>query len=192
MSKLHLCLLLSVCFNFSSANKHDTPSPVSAIHKSIAISLFFSFIFAIRLNCFHHWSALVSHSAHFIFYLTDDVVLEFRSNESTDERIVNLEANSFVRVRLINVPKSVAFAVVQAHSQVHRISLSQSRQLEIGSHVNGTSIGLLVELDSTNTAAVSYVVNTQPFNITVLVFALYYDHSGKLSDEYVPSQAWTV
>ena len=96
-----------------------------------------------------------------------------------DERIINLEANSFVRIRSINVPKSVAFAVVQAHSQVHRISMAQSKRFQIGNHVNGTSIGLLVDTSISNSGVMGYLINTQSINITVLVFVLYYDHSGE-------------
>jgi len=108
-------------------------------------------------------------------------VLQFRSNGSVDERIINLEANSYVRIRSINVPKSVAFAVVQAHSQVHRISMSQARKLDLGNHVNGTSIGILVDTSSSNSGVMAYLVNTQPVNITVLAFILYYDRSGELA-----------
>ncbi len=96
-----------------------------------------------------------------------------------DERIINLEANSFVRIRSINVLKSVAFAVVQAHSQVHRISLAQAKKFQIGNHVNGTSIGLLVDTSISNSGVMGYLINTQPVNITVLVFTLYYDISGE-------------
>ncbi|XP_046656254.1 transmembrane 7 superfamily member 3-like [Daphnia pulicaria] len=110
----------------------------------------------------------------------NDIVLQFRSNGSVDERIINLEANSYVRIRSINVPKSVAFAVVQAHSQVHRISMSQARKFDVGNHVNGTSIGILVDTSSSNSGVMAYLINTQPVNITVLAFILYYDRSAPI------------
>lgn len=109
----------------------------------------------------------------------DDVVLQFRSNDSVDERIINLEANSYVRIRSTNVPRNVAFAVVQAHSQIHQITMAQGRRLEIENHVNGTSIGILVEPGITNSGVMAYLINTLPINITVLTFILYYDGKGK-------------
>lgn len=111
--------------------------------------------------------------------MLDDIVLQFRSNDSVDERIINLEANSTVRIRSTNVPKTVAFAVIQAHSQVNRISMSQSRKFEIGNHVNGSSIGILVETTTSNSGVTAYLINTLPVNITVLTFIIYYDRRGE-------------
>lgn len=106
-------------------------------------------------------------------------MLQFRTNDSVDERIINLEANSYVRIRSANVPRNVAFAVVQAHSQIHTISMAQDRKFVVGNHVNGTSIGIVVESRSTNSAVMAYLINTLPINITVLTFILYYDGMGK-------------
>lgn len=113
------------------------------------------------------------------FFSLDDILLQFRSNDSVDERVINLEANSVVRIRSINVPKSVAFAVVQAHSQVHMITVSQSRKFDVGNHVNGSSIGILIDTATSNSGVMAYLINTQPINITVLAFIIYYDRSGK-------------
>lgn len=112
-------------------------------------------------------------------FFLDDIVLQFRSNDSVDERIINLEANSYVRVRSDNVPKNVAFAVVQAHSQINKITMGQERKLAIGNHVNGTSIGIFVDTTSSNSGVIAYLINTLSINVTVLTFILYYDRSGE-------------
>ncbi|XP_057381438.1 transmembrane 7 superfamily member 3-like [Daphnia carinata] len=114
------------------------------------------------------------------FLQPNDIVLQFRSNDSVDERIVNLEANSTVRIRSTNIPKTVAFAVIQAHSQVHRISMSQSRKFEIGNHVVGSSIGILVDTTTSNSGVMAYLINTLPVNITVLTFIIYYDRRAPI------------
>ena len=175
MSNLHLCLLLSFFLDFSLATKDDTEDPIFLAEQSIVF--FHSFYFRRKARLVFPVESYrpLDYSSSFL----DDIVLQFRSNDSVDERIINLEANSFVRIRSINVPKSVAFAVVQAHSQVHRISMAQSKRFQIGNHVNGTSIGLRVDTSISNSGVMGYLINTQSINITVLVFVLYYDNSGE-------------
>jgi hypothetical protein len=57
--------------------------------------------------------------------------------------------------------------------------MSQARKFDVGNHVNGTSIGILVDTSSSNSGVMAYLINTQPVNITVLAFILYYDRSGE-------------
>lgn len=143
---------------------------MSNLHLFLFLSFSFSFSSAIEND--------ISNQDPFL--QPNDIVLQFRSNDSVDERIINLEANSTVRIRSTNVPKTVAFAVIQAHSQVHKISMSQSRKFEIGNHVNGSSIGILVETTTSNSAVTAYLINTLPVNITVLTFIIYYDRRAPI------------
>ncbi|XP_032795832.2 transmembrane 7 superfamily member 3 [Daphnia magna] len=143
---------------------------MSNLHLFLFLSFSFSFSSAIEND--------ISNQDPFL--QPNDIVLQFRSNDSVDERIINLEANSTVRIRSTNVPKTVAFAVIQAHSQVHRISMSQSRKFEIGNHVNGSSIGILVETTTSNSGVTAYLINTLPVNITVLTFIIYYDRRAPI------------
>lgn len=143
---------------------------MSNLHLFLFLSFSFSFSSAIEND--------ISNQDPFL--QPNDIVLQFRSNDSVDERIINLEANSTVRIRSTNVPKTVAFAVIQAHSQVHSISMSQSRKFEIGNHVNGSSIGILVETTTSNSAVTAYLINTLPVNITVLTFIIYYDRRAPI------------
>lgn len=143
---------------------------MSNLHLFLFLSFSFSFSSAIEND--------ISNQDPFL--QPNDIVLQFRSNDSVDERIINLEANSTVRIRSTNVPKTVAFAVIQAHSQVHSISMSQSRKFEIGNHVNGSSIGILVETTTSNSGVTAYLINTLPVNITVLTFIIYYDRRAPI------------
>ncbi|KZS13637.1 Transmembrane 7 superfamily member 3 [Daphnia magna] len=143
---------------------------MSNLHLFLFLSFSFSFSSAIEND--------ISNQDPFL--QPNDIVLQFRSNDSVDERIINLEANSTVRIRSTNVPKTVAFAVIQAHSQVHSISMSQSRKFEIGNHVNGSSIGILVETTTSNSGVMAYLINTLPVNITVLTFIIYYDRRAPI------------
>lgn len=143
---------------------------MSNLHLFLFLSFSFSFSSAIEND--------ISNQDPFL--QPNDIVLQFRSNDSVDERIINLEANSTVRIRSTNVPKTVAFAVIQAHSQVNRISMSQSRKFEIGNHVNGSSIGILVETTTSNSGVTAYLINTLPVNITVLTFIIYYDRRAPI------------
>ncbi|KAK4014539.1 hypothetical protein OUZ56_027061 [Daphnia magna] len=143
---------------------------MSNLHLFLFLSFSFSFSSAIEND--------ISNQDPFL--QPNDIVLQFRSNDSVDERIINLEANSTVRIRSTNVPKTVAFAVIQAHSQVHKISMSQSRKFEIGNHVNGSSIGILVETTTSNSGVMAYLINTLPVNITVLTFIIYYDRRAPI------------
>lgn len=98
-----------------------------------------------------------------------------------DDKLVILDANSFVKIHSSPVPESVSFAILQAHTQIHKLTLAHHRNLEYGNHVNGSSIGIYSEVQAKGaTHFVSgYVFNNNPFNVTVLVFIMYYDKSGK-------------
>lgn len=80
---------------------------------------------------------------------------------------------------MTDVPKQVHFAVVQSHSQIYPTTLARDRRLEHTNHVNGTSIGILVEMSSMKMGVMAYLFNHQPFNVTVLAFAIFYDRTGE-------------
>lgn len=117
--------------------------------------------------------------------MTDDVVLQYRlENGTVDEKVITLAADSVVRIRAVNIPKNVYSAVVQAHSQIHPITLARGAKLEAANHANGTSVGILMQVGpAVRTAPAAtvtvYLFNPHPFNITLLTFALYYDKSGE-------------
>jgi len=112
-------------------------------------------------------------------FQVDDIVLQFRSNDTVDDRVLVLEANDVVKIRSINVPKTVRFAIVQVHSQIHEVTLARDRKLQTANHVNGTSIGIHIEMSGTAAGVTAYLYNPHPFNITVLTFILFYDRTGK-------------
>lgn len=114
-------------------------------------------------------------------------MLQFRGNGTVDDKIVDLRAGSSVRVRALDVPpKNVHFAIVQAHSQIYPVTLAQDRTLEVGNHVNGTSIGIFVEMSRAKGGVMAHLFNHQPFNVTVLVFILFYDRTGSIEASWVP------
>ena len=106
-------------------------------------------------------------------------MLQFRSNDTVDDRVLVLEAYDVIKIRSINVPKTVRFAIVQVHSQIHDVTLSKDRKLQVANHVNGSSIGIHIEMSSTSAGVTAYLFNPYPFNITVLTFILFYDRTGE-------------
>ena len=94
-----------------------------------------------------------------------------------DEKLIVLDANSVVRIHSSSVPDNVSFGILQAHSQVHELTLSHHQTLVYGNHVDGSSIGIYSEVQGSRITG--YLFNNNPFNVTVLVFIMYYDRQGK-------------
>lgn len=94
-----------------------------------------------------------------------------------DEKLIILDASSMVRIHSRGVPDNVSFAILQAHSQVHHLTLSRDENLVYGNHVKGSSTGIYTEVQGRGVAG--YLFNNNPFNVTVLVFIMYYDRLGK-------------
>lgn len=116
----------------------------------------------------------------FLLGLLDEIVLKYRNNGTIDDRIVSLRPDSVIKIRAVDLPpKNAYFGIVQAHSQIYPINLAHSRELEKGNNVNGTSIGILVEMKDVRGGVMAHLCNHQPFNVTVLVFILFYDRSGE-------------
>ena len=96
----------------------------------------------------------------------------------TNEKILVLEADSYVVIQAVNVSRNVESAVFQAHSQIHPVVMSHSHLLGSSNHVNGTSVGLLLKVSSDPSKNQVFLMNPQPFNVTVLAFIIFYDKSG--------------
>ena len=110
----------------------------------------------------------------------DEIVFQFWSNDTIDDRIVTLEENSSIAIKTYDVPKNIHFAIFQAHSQIHPITLASNRELVHGNYVNGTSIGLYSAFSTLHSDVTTvYLMNPHPFNVTVLAFVMFYNKSGE-------------
>ena len=101
------------------------------------------------------------------------------SNRSVDDRVVILEANSFIRIKTFDLPKHVQFAIFQAHSQIRSVTLADEEELVPGNHVNGSSIGLYSDMSGSRSEATAFLINPHPFNVTVLTFIMFYNKYGE-------------
>lgn len=111
--------------------------------------------------------------------VTVDLILQYKKNGTIDEKIIILDANSVVKIHSTGIPDNVNLAILQAHTQIHVLTLARQNNLEYGNHVNGSSIGIYSEVQ--DRGASGYLFNNNPFNVTALVFFVFYDRSGKKS-----------
>lgn len=97
------------------------------------------------------------------------------------DTILTLQPDVVMVFRAVNVPKWTQFAVFQAHSQAHPLILSHNPTLSPGNHVNGTNIGLISRFakDAINQEKQVYLINPHPFNVTIMVFIIFYDKRGE-------------
>ena len=80
----------------------------------------------------------------------------------------------------VNIPSSVVFVLFQAHSHVIPLTLSMDNELVESRYTNGSSIGVIVELDIGSSHAQCYV--SCPLcadNTTIVVMASYLTREGK-------------
>jgi len=138
----------------------------------LALRLSFSlFYFYSVVYCFHESSSTKIES-------TNEIVFQFWSNNTIDDRVVTLKENSFITIKTFNVPKNIQFAIFQAHSQIHPVILARNKELILGNHVNGTSIGLYSDTSASHSEVyIVYLINPHPFNVTVLTFIVFYNNS---------------
>ncbi|XP_063237459.1 transmembrane 7 superfamily member 3-like isoform X1 [Bacillus rossius redtenbacheri] len=82
---------------------------------------------------------------------------------------------SIVQFSVGNIDPSVHFIVFQAHSHLHNVSLSYSKELVQHRYVNGTNLGLVEMTKSVSGSSVDFFLhNANDFNVSIFVAAQAY------------------
>lgn len=99
-------------------------------------------------------------------------------------KIIHVEANSVVTIRVTNITSQVKFALIQVHHQTKSVCLAQldplHNELMPGDYVRGKDIGLIVSLEETNeTAAKVWLMNELNQKLLVLLEVSLHTSSGE-------------
>lgn len=98
-------------------------------------------------------------------------------NEIIEDLIV-LPPTSIYSLHITDIPSSVYFIVLQAHSYLYNVTLSYNRVKREHTYITGYNVGLVQIIGSLGTAQF-YVANNNTFNVTMLMTVVAYGKSGE-------------
>lgn len=102
------------------------------------------------------------------------------NGHTTFSKVYNVSKDT-VELDIFNINDDVGFLLVQVHSFIENVTLSQSRKLLLHSYVTGTNIGLIWANNDTDVSFyIMRNIKVKP-TITIMLVINIYDENGKIS-----------
>lgn len=102
-----------------------------------------------------------------------------RGVEEAFSEAVILPANRTAVINVVDVPRGVAFVVVQVHAYQYNVTLAYDEFKKTGRFTEGISIGLVVDVIDGNNVPSTYVNNDNPNDVQALLAVVAYQGDGK-------------
>ncbi|KAJ8298736.1 hypothetical protein KUTeg_022796, partial [Tegillarca granosa] len=135
-----------------------------------------------RLSCYINpkiliFITLVLNSQHAD---ADQIVNKKIEIKFNDPRVIEVPREGVLQLTVTGIPDLVTYIICQAHTQYHNITLSTIPMIKVGTSVNGSNIGVVLERKQRQSQADCYLTSHHNYTINVLIYFMYLNYNDPL------------
>lgn len=110
----------------------------------------------------------------------DEIVNKKIEIKFNDPRVIEVPREGVLQLTVTGIPDLVTYIICQAHTQYHNITLSTIPMIKVGTSVNGSNIGVVLERKQRQSQADCYLTSHHNYTINVLIYFMYLNYNDPL------------